>query len=160
MMYVELHSGNSPAPVMDFLCRAWRAKDNFYFEGMPQFLSVPETIYTDALGVALQQLGITPTKLASGFRAGVRSVRLWEEALTWFVLHDPGIRNFAELRHYTEYLADGLNTSDQSRIAWWENDETPKHFPPPESVKPSCRQRIPVDPQAFAHFTREDFSDG
>jgi len=39
-MYVELHSSNAPVPVMDFLCRAWRNKCNFYFEGMPRFLSV------------------------------------------------------------------------------------------------------------------------
>lgn len=160
MMYVELHGGNSPAPIMDFLCRAWREKYNFYFEGLPRFLSVPDTIYSDELGRALHGLGVTPTKPESGFRAGVRSVPLWEEALTWFALHYPGIRNFAELRHYTEYLADELNTYDQSRIALWESSEASKRFPVPELIKPYCQQRIPVDPEAFAHFTAQDFQDG
>lgn len=49
MMYAELHSGNSPAPVMDFLCRAWREKYNFYFEGVPESLCVPDTIHTEEL---------------------------------------------------------------------------------------------------------------
>lgn len=160
MMYVELHSVNSPSLVMDFLCRAWKSKYNFYFEGMPRFLSVPETIYSEELGSTLRQLGITPTKPESGFRAGVRSVRLWEEALTWFALHYPGIRNFAELRHYTEYLADELNTDDQSRTALWESSASPKQFPPAELIKPYCGQRIPVDRRAFMHLTAKDLQDG
>jgi len=150
MMYVELHDGSHPSPIMDFLCRAWKSKYNFYFEGMPRFLSVPDTIYAEELGLSLDELGITPTKPESGFRAGVRGVRLWEEALTWFALHYPGIRNFAELRHYTEYLADELNTYDQARIGLWESHEISKRFPPPEMIVPYCQQRIPVDPLAFS----------
>ena len=158
MMYAELHSGCAAAPVMDFLCRAWRKKYNFYFEGLPQELCVPETIYTGELGGALSGLGIRAMKPESGFRAGVRSVRSWEEALTWFALHYPGIRNFAELRHYTEYLADELNTYDQARIGLWENQEESKRWPPPEMMSSYCQQRILVDPRAFSPSAWRDLS--
>lgn len=157
MMYAELHSGHAPAPVMDFLCRAWREKYNFYFEGMPKELCVPETVYTEELGRALQGLGIRAMKPESGFRAGVRSVRSWEEALSWFALHYPGIRSFTELRHYTEHLGDELNSYDQSRIGLWQSQEVPKRFPPAEMVRPYCQQRVPVDPSAFSHLPRRDW---
>jgi hypothetical protein len=159
MMYAELHSGQAPCPVMDFLCRAWREKHNFYFEGMPKELCVPETVYTDDLGHALHALGIRATRPESGFRAGIRSVRSWEEALTWFALHYPGIRNFAELRHYTEHLAHDLNRYDEFRVALWEGDDAPKRLPSPDQIRPYCRQRVPVERRSPAHFPKGGLTD-
>ena len=93
MIYAELHQGSAPAAMLDFLFRAWREKDHFYFAGMPQQLCVPATIYREELGRDLHALGIAVMKPESGFHAGVRCVRFWEEALTWFAFYYPGISN-------------------------------------------------------------------
>lgn len=81
--YAEACSAFQLMPVDEFLIRAWSKKDEYIFCGLPENLSVPNTVaeafpnllpWVDSLGIGLLEV-------TSGFQGGIRDLPTWEEYL-------------------------------------------------------------------------------
>lgn len=81
--YAEATSSSQLIPVDQFLLRAWSKKQEYIFCGLPEYLSIPNTVaeafpnllsWVDSLGVKLLEV-------TSGFQGGIRDLPTWEEYL-------------------------------------------------------------------------------
>lgn len=80
--------------VRKFLTRAWSRKDHLSFCGVPDFLTVPKTVDAQfpELLTWLDDLGVEIVEATSGFQAGVRDLKTWEDDfrynLEWYPADD------------------------------------------------------------------------
>jgi hypothetical protein len=93
LFYAEICASNLLIPIVEFLYRAWSRKLYHPLYGIPDFLTVPKNVLIKFPEVKnLQEtLGITLVKVTSGFHAGVRDIRTWENELKFcgFDINDP-----------------------------------------------------------------------
>jgi hypothetical protein len=81
--YAEACSSLLLMPVENFLLRAWSKKDEYIFCGMPEYLSIPNTV-AEAFPKLLpwvSSLDIELLEVTSGFQGGIRDVPTWENYL-------------------------------------------------------------------------------
>lgn len=81
--YAEATASSQLFPVEQFLLRAWSKKDKYIFCGMPEHLSVPNTV-ADAFPNILEwvdSLGVKLLNVTSGFQGGIRDLPTWEKYL-------------------------------------------------------------------------------
>lgn len=95
--YAEVCTSNELIDVAEFLYRAWSTgKRGSIFAGVPDGLTVPSTVVGLFPGITslLTAYGIELVKVTSGFQAGIRDVRTWEEEVRCVFWERP----FTELR--------------------------------------------------------------
>ncbi|HYH05706.1 MAG TPA: hypothetical protein VEK11_01485 [Thermoanaerobaculia bacterium] len=92
--YAEIATSPNLPDVRKFLLRAWSRKDHLSFCGVPEFLTVPQTVdaqFPDLL-TWLDDLGVEIVEATSGFQAGVRDLKTWEDDfrynLAWYPADD------------------------------------------------------------------------
>jgi hypothetical protein len=111
--YAEACPSSLLMPVEDFLIRAWSKKDEYIFCGIPDSLSIPNTV-AEAFPKLLpwaSSLGLDLLEVTSGFQGGIRDVPTWEKYLRMVVsLHEEtklseiqgkaaGINNYLNKKH-------------------------------------------------------------
>jgi hypothetical protein len=81
--YAEAASSSQLIAVDQFLLRAWSKKDEYIFCGLPEHLSVPNTV-AEAFPTLLSWVdsqGIKLLEVTSGFQGGIRDLPTWEDYL-------------------------------------------------------------------------------
>ncbi|HHO0937778.1 hypothetical protein ACET8Q_09225 [Aeromonas veronii] len=83
LFYAEITTTDSFFPIEGFLERAWGPKLDHPLQGEPSHLVVPNTVFNafPTLNSWLDQKPIDVVNATSGFQAGIRSLRSWEEIL-------------------------------------------------------------------------------
>jgi hypothetical protein len=133
-MYAELHTRSEQVAPDEFLWRAWSQKDDYPFCGMPDFLILPKSVYSEALYNFIRELGIKIIKPKGGFMAGVWAFREWDRTLE-FVYSFPyeTLNSFKELqskvpeiiRTHFDLSSDGTNKLDV-----WQSNVRNLRMPP------------------------------
>ena len=88
LFYAEISTSEEVNNIGDFLYRAWSHKNDFSFQGIPEFLSIPKTIqayYPDILK-ELEPYEIDVVEPTSGFHGGIGDTKNIEDILTFFHL--------------------------------------------------------------------------
>lgn len=83
LFYAEVTETENILPVSEFLYRAWSRKKYHPLYGVPWGVTVPKTVKSKwpKLSPFLDETGIIPLDVTSGFQGGVRDIRTWEEYL-------------------------------------------------------------------------------
>ncbi len=123
MLYAEVCFAPNLMPLCAFLARAWGAKPNTPFRGLPTTLiasrKVMDVFVTDL--AAVSALGVRIIPPTSGFQSGIHAARSVEKWLS------PGINKPTEeglkwLRFFCEHdERDKLARTKQSKIDTWTN---------------------------------------
>lgn len=133
LVYAELAiSPDLPDP-REFLTRAWSRKDALSFCGIPAYLTLPGTVDRRfcELRPWLHELSVDVIKASSGFQAGVRDLKTWEDevryALWWYPAND--LRHLPALAEsmcldISERAEDGPKPADR-----WREDLRELRFP-------------------------------
>lgn len=126
VFYGEMCSSTSLFPIEDYLRRAWSRKDEYIFCGMPEYLSVPKTVAAafPTIYQFLDSLKIQRSEVTSGFQAGVRDVKTWEEHIRWNVFAEDEWKVFKRAQLKTTELSSELNndiSAFDSKIRKWIN---------------------------------------
>lgn len=81
LFYSEFVLSNKLIPIQEFLFRAWAEEKDYSFFGLPEMLTVPETVEKKfpTLKERIAMLGITVIKVSSGFQGGIRDIKTIEE---------------------------------------------------------------------------------
>jgi len=130
VFYAEICTHLDLTPVEEFLFRAWSRKDNTVFCGIPTMIIVPKSVQEFAPGLrsllnALQIEQIEPT---SGYQAGVREIRTWEDEIRVAPAFSPRLRSFTALKDSAPELINRLikwGGDKKSRVSKW-NDKIDK----------------------------------
>lgn len=83
VFYAEIAIAPDLLPLKDFLSRAWGAKVDYDFCGLPELLSFPASVQAAFPGAAeaVEQLGVVLVDVTSGFQGGVRDIQVINEAM-------------------------------------------------------------------------------
>ncbi|ENM4049450.1 hypothetical protein VV99743_03310 [Vibrio vulnificus] len=83
LFYSEVTTSDDLFPIEAFLERAWGGKSGHPMQGEPNLLVVPKSVFNafPSLSSWLHQKPIELVQATSGFQAGIRSIRTWEEVL-------------------------------------------------------------------------------
>lgn len=134
--YAEICASTSIVPVQDFLNRAWSLKLGYLFCGVPDLVFIPKTVLYAFENVQsfVESLDVEVREPTSGFQAGVRDVRTWDDALHWQFQVDEedewGSLERAQSRTL-ELVADlnGPPSQWRSKIHKWASPKTPIRVP-------------------------------
>lgn len=91
--YAEAGASRNLPSAEAFVFRAWSVKEKHSFQGMPETLSVPSTVARvfPQLQEFVEGWGVHVIEPPSGFEAGVRDLRTWEDQIVF----DAGIGEFS-----------------------------------------------------------------
>lgn len=81
VFYAEMCSSVVLTPVEEFLFRAWSRKEHYTFCGLPDYLSIPETVRDmyPSIDKLIRDYEIHPVRVTSGFQSGaIRDLKTWE----------------------------------------------------------------------------------
>lgn len=102
VFYAETVTFEKFPPIEEFLFRAWSLKGDYFFAGLPEYLSVPKYAISDKLSLLLNNLNITEIQPRFNDEAGVIAVKIMETELLKYK-NTP----FADLQgKYREVLAE------------------------------------------------------
>ncbi|HEX5733373.1 MAG TPA: hypothetical protein VF131_11120 [Blastocatellia bacterium] len=121
--YAEVYPSRNMIPVEQFLYRAWAKKADHFFCGLPEINLIPKTIkpiVTAQLGPLFDTFGITPMHPSSGFDAGSRVIRTWENEITNFCFY-PKPSFFRELQLRAIKICEEANNSLDKTVEWKRN---------------------------------------
>ena len=97
LFYAEISTSEEVKNIGYFLHRAWSCKDEFSFQGIPEFLSIPKTIqsYYPHILKDLEPYEIDIIEPTSGFHGGIGDTKNIEDLLKFLHLeeHISGIYN-------------------------------------------------------------------
>lgn len=144
VVYGETCTVSNMIHLGEFIHRAWSQKAEYIFCGIPEMVTVPQTVLDTFPQVVnlLSEMDIKIAKVTSGFQGGVRDVRTWEDRLCYesleFSFHEGGE---IEHRHLTfpEIQAKTLKISsrisglmdNKSKIDKWKDNIKTAYIPPP-----------------------------
>lgn len=144
-MYAEVSRSSSLMALQEFLHRAWAPKEDYEFCGMPEAITIPNTVLTafPRTERLMDRLGIEVIKATSGFQAGVRDLKTWEDYLCFTFLRRADEASFEFIRAEAPKLSAKISRGydeGSSKILKWKT-------PVKEVV-------LPPDKQAFFELYR------
>lgn len=109
--YGEICSSKDTLPVEDFLRRAWSVKPDYLFCGVPDHITIPKTVSVAFPGIFafVESLGVEAHEPTSGFHAGVRDVRTWENDILMNMDVDDDWKTLKGAQSKTLEMVIGLN---------------------------------------------------
>ena len=116
--YAEATSSSQLIAVDQFLLRAWSKKDEYIFCGLPEHLSIPNTV-ADAFPTLLSwvdSLGIKLLEVTSGFQGGIRDLPTWEDYLRMVFAVGEETR-LSEVQARAARISDYLNREHRDRAS-------------------------------------------
>ncbi len=133
--YGEVSPSSELLSLDEFLYRAWSRKEEYAFCGIPEFVIVPNTVITVFPGVVtlLNTIGVRLEKATSGFHAGIRDVRTWEDHIKYYFWKHDGSAYFKNLQKVTLNMSANLCSSyddKKSKINIWRNNLKSVTLPP------------------------------
>ena len=111
-----------------FLFRAWSKKEEYPFCGIPENLIIPQTVQRFSPGILefVENCGVSVAKATSGFQAGVRTLKTWEEELRIATSLDGDFKNINGVQKNIIYLCAYVNSRDfgrkESNISRWQKN--------------------------------------
>lgn len=89
LFYAELALSNDPIPVHEFLYRTWAQRKDYSFCGVPEMITIPESLerFFPSIKDQVSTLGITLVRVTSGFQSGIGDIRTIENHLGYSVGH-------------------------------------------------------------------------
>lgn len=126
-LYGEVSPSSNLLSLGEFLYRAWSPKEKCSFCGFPQGVILPKTVISVFPGVVnlLDALGIMTRTATSGFHAGIRDVRTWEDYIRYQFCTQNGWAYFKDLQAGAPELSAFISRSygeGKPRIKLWENN--------------------------------------
>lgn len=127
LFYVEVTDTDNMLSVFEFLYRAWSKKEHNPLYGAPSALTVPKNVRTvwPELVPFLEEIGIQPGDVTSGFQGGVRDIRTWEEELRCGLYKSGHPPNYSEVLESAPYACARFNISSyrgKSKAEIWEEN--------------------------------------
>lgn len=112
-------------PLADFLHYTWRRdKDEDHFWGLPEQISIPKAITSQALFLGLKKAGVEPFNPTVGFPTGGHVIRNLEEHLWSQILYRSTLHFKASIELHKANIYDltlGLSTHGDCRVIWQNN---------------------------------------
>jgi hypothetical protein len=136
LFYAEITDTENFIPISEFLYRAWSKKNNHSLCGMPLGVSIPQSVQNKwpNLVSSIEQLGILPITVTSGFQGGIRDIRTWEEYLRSTPYKSGYPPNYKEVLSNSEEICQLLNTASSGKMdkttMWKENLAEEILYPP------------------------------
>lgn len=137
--YVEFACVEGLIETEKFLYRAWSQKEGFPFCGLPEAMTMPQTVieHDPSLAEKVKSYDINLLKVTSGFQGGVRDIRTIEDKVRWFYLRKGAENTFKYLQEHSLEFCAVLNTSyddRKSKINKWRNN-IEKVYVPHKNIK-------------------------
>jgi hypothetical protein len=169
LLYAEIGLSGSLLSPREFLLRAWSRKDRLSFCGVPDTLIVPKTV-SDTFAELLpwlDELEMDVIPATSGFQAGVRDVKTWEEAvrnaLRWFPADD-----LAHLPALAEMLCWDLVEEPlhhRQQVGRWQSGLGTLRYPtandtPLRLIPEEWRRRVHDQYFGWLHALSDRYADG
>lgn len=87
LFYAEISTSDNMNGIGGFLHRAWSQKDDFSFQGIPEFLSLPKTVKAYYINIItdLEDFDVGVVEPTSGFHAGVGDTKTIEGFLGFHI---------------------------------------------------------------------------
>lgn len=87
VVYSEVTTSECLFSVSEFLFRSWSEKSDFIFCGIPNYLTIPQTVELSFPGTKekILSLGVSTPEVTSGFQAGIRDVKTLESYMKLFI---------------------------------------------------------------------------
>lgn len=123
--YGEIYVTNDLSDLRGFLFRAWSKKEEYPFCGIPENLIVLKTVQKFSPGILefIENCGVSIVNATSGFQAGVRTLKTWEEELRFATSLDGDFKNIEGAQKNIIYLCAHVNSRDfgkkESNISRW-----------------------------------------
>ncbi|MBK3801298.1 hypothetical protein GAY33_19070 [Azospirillum brasilense] len=140
--YAEVTTSDRLIDLGEFLYRAWAEKETgpgedapYLFRGMPDALTVPAKVMERFPGVAriMEACGIAYIKATSGFQAGVRDLKTWEEEFRyrfWRIDEPVGFEVAQSMAPACACLMSGDRYNGRSKIREWTAGNPSIRLPP------------------------------
>lgn len=134
--YGEVACSENIMDAMGFLHRAWSQKEQHPFCGVPNAITIPSTVSDmfPATVHLVEALGIHRIKATSGFQAGVRDLRTWEELIRAHPRLYEAENTFQNLQNNTCGFSIEICTSSDDRknkLKIWAKGVDTLYVPPP-----------------------------
>ena len=136
--YGEIHEKEAPEDVRNFLYRAWSQKEDYPFCGIPDSMIVTKTVQRFAPEIVdlLSRLNVKIIDSTSGFQAGIRIIRTWEEELKFHYKMAPELKTIEDVQfnidRFCNYINNRSKRNKASNITIWENDVKDLRLPKAE----------------------------
>jgi len=115
-----------------FLGRAWSQKRDYAFQGLPKLLTIPRTVQEafPLLADAVQELGISPINVTSGFQSGIRAVGTIERSMPIAINHSVAQAHEWLRRICISGAEDVSRVRGKSKIELWRSGIPDMRLPP------------------------------
>lgn len=135
-LYGEVHLFEEMPDVIDFLYRAWAKKERFSFCGIPETLDIPDTVYTDELAEQVIAAGVRRIgKPESGFKAGIRYMKTWEDEIYSIAFHREGAAPFNVVKDLAWMTSQFINNYNGYAVGAWERNLRELRLPPEDRIR-------------------------
>lgn len=124
VVYSEVATSKSNIMLQHFLFRAWSQKNKYVFCGIPELLTIPNTVQKafPEIKEKVSQLGIRFPKVVNGFQAGVRDIKTLEEFMK-FYSGLSFIENHSALNQTYKYISNRKARNEElSKIELWDKN--------------------------------------
>lgn len=154
--FAEIATSPDLPDVRKFLLRAWCRKDQLSFCGMPEYLTVPKTVDVQFPNLLtwLDELGVEKLEATSGFQAGVRDLKTWEDDLRsrlyWYPPND--LDRLPALAESMCYDLTERELFSRPHVSRWRNGVRTLRFPIPDN------RVIQIAPDEWRAHIRELYS--
>lgn len=117
--YGEVGRSSEILSLGEFLFRAWSQKEKYLFFGMPSYVIIPQSVidYFPPVENLLRSFGVKYQTATSGFHAGVRTIRTWDEQVYYHTNWPGNPLKFSQLQAQTEDISDYLCASHSAASA-------------------------------------------
>ncbi len=108
--YGEVGRASEILSLGEFLFRAWSLKEKYLFFGMPAYAIIPQVVidYFPPVENLLRCFEIKYQTATSGFQAGVRTIRTWDENVYYHATWPGKKLSFSQLQAETEDISYDL----------------------------------------------------
>lgn len=139
LFYAEVTDTDNILSVLEFLKRAWSAKEGHPLQGIPNALTVPHSVRTvwPEIIPFLDAFSIQPVDVTSGFQGGVRDIRTWEEHLRTGLYESGFPPDYSEVRAQAAQTCAFISTygsNGPKADIWRDNLHEDIYIPPFQST--------------------------
>lgn len=132
VVYSEIALSGCLTQLDEFLYRAWSEKENFLFCGIPDYMTLPQTVERAFPGVRerVSSLGVLFPDVTSGFQSGVRDIRTIEENFKFYV--DRPLEEVRDLMNVECIRISAMPSRDgrQTKLGVWRTGIETVSIPP------------------------------
>jgi hypothetical protein len=140
VFYAEICSSKGLIDLADFLFRAWSLKEQYAFCGLPDFISIPQTVRDvfPSIDKLVKDYAIGSVQVTSGFQSGaIRDLKTWEDHVCSEIRCEEGLQLIsAWTAAVTTAMSSDLNgeyPGTEKKIYKWHKGLTKEMRLPPKN---------------------------